>query len=59
MENKEAILSMLDDIDSGNNNDAQDKFNELIAARVSVALDTAKADYASKIYSNSQEQQTA
>ena len=57
MEQKEAILTMLDNIEAGNNSEAQDIFKELLAQRVTTALDSAKADTAAKIYGTSQEQQ--
>ena len=41
---------MLDDIETGNNSDAQEKFNSLIAQRVSTAMDAAKQDVAASIY---------
>lgn len=44
------IYAMLDDIESGNNADAQDKFNTLISQRVSDAMDAAKVEVASSIY---------
>lgn len=50
METKEMIYAMLDDIESGNNADAQDKFNTLISQRVSDAMDAAKVEVASSIY---------
>ena len=50
MDNKEMIAAMLDDVELGNGADAQNKFNELIAQRVTSALDAAKTDYATGVY---------
>ena len=45
------ISAMIDDITSDNAVDAQEKFNNIVAQKVTAAFDARKADVAASIYS--------
>ena len=56
MEQSEVIRHMVNDILSDKSADAMEKFNSMMATRVSDALDTKKQDTASSLYKDNTEE---
>ena len=56
MEQSEVIRHMVNDILSDKSADAMEKFNSMMATRVSDALDTKKQDMASSLYKDNTEE---
>lgn len=56
MEQSDVIRHMVNDILSDKSADAMEKFNSMMAVRVSDALDTKKQDLASTLYKDNKEE---
>ena len=51
---KENLKNMIDNLDKGDNNEAQKNFNDVMADKVSATLDDAKTDVAKSMFTGAQ-----
>lgn len=55
--NNELLNSFVQDIITGNNADAKDKFNTLLSSRVSDALDVRKVEVANSVFNQDEQEE--